>query len=220
MVLQSRTGRAAAVAALVAHPLLILMYWWLYPAYGETSASAVLRTIDGDPSRARVADVFAYTGSFVGVAASLVLMTWLGQRASRTGWWGGALAAVGWIAVIGVLMLDVVASETSSGSGPSAAMVHAYDDVFNAPITIGLNAVAALHVLGGILIGVALIRTRLVPLAAGVVAALAPPVHLAANLAGQLWLDELTWIALAVIFGLVGRRILDSGREDRHRVAT
>lgn len=203
------------MVALVVHPVLIAMYWLLYPAYGETSASGVLRTIAGEPSRARVADLFAYTGGLVAVAASLVLMSFFGQRASRVGWWGGALAATGWIAVISVLMLDVVATEMSSGSGPSPAMAHAYDDIFNAPITIALNAVASLHVLGGIMIGIALIRTRLVPLAVGVVAAVAPPLHLAANLAGQLWLDELTWIALVVIFGLVGREILDSNRHER-----
>jgi len=211
MVLESRAGRLLAAAVLVAYPLLILVYWLLYPAYGETSAAAVLHAIDGDPSRTQVADLFAFSGGFVAVAASAVLMGFFGRRGSWTGWVGGALSATGWIAVLSVLILDVVAIEMSRGSGPTPAMVRAYHGAFTAPITIGLNVVAAMHIVGGVLIGVALIRTRVVPPAAGIIATLAAPVHLAANLAGLLWLDEATWIALAVIYGLVGREILERG---------
>jgi len=69
-----------------------------------------------------------------------------------------------------------------------------------------INVVAAMHIVGGVLIGVALIRTRVVPPAAGIIATLAAPVHLAANLAGLLWLDEATTVAgLSTQPELIGR---------------
>jgi hypothetical protein len=37
---------------------------------------------------------------------------------------------------------------------------------------------------------------------------LAPPVHLAANLGGQLWLDALTWIVTAGVGVLIARLVL------------
>ena len=43
------TTRVRAVA-LVGYPLLIFMYWLLYPAYGKSGATAILHTIDGHAS--------------------------------------------------------------------------------------------------------------------------------------------------------------------------
>jgi uncharacterized protein (DUF983 family) len=51
---------------------------------------------------------------------------------------------------------------------------------------VGLSAVTSLHVVGSVLIGVALVRTRLVARPLGVAFTVAAPTHLAANLAGQL----------------------------------
>lgn len=204
----SDTGRAAGAVALVAYPLLIFAYWLFYPAYGESGATAILRAIDGHATRTQVADVCGFAAAFVAVPASLVLMRLLGQHRSRIGWIGGLLSAVGWIALVGILMLDVVAIEFTRGAGPTPATVHLYHDLLNSPLTIALDVMATLHVVGGVLIGVGLIRTRLIGLGAALVATLAPALHLVSNLAGVLWLDEATWIALAVVYALVARIML------------
>jgi hypothetical protein len=60
------------------------------------------------------------------------------------------------------------------------------------------------------MIGVGLVRTRLVGLTAGMVATVAPALHLVSNLSGVLWLDEATWLALAVVYAGVARTILSS----------
>lgn len=213
MLLQSRAGRLAAVVVLVAYPLLILCYWLLYPAYGETSATAILHAIDAEASRTQVADAFAYAGAFLGVAASVVLMTVLAQRGSRVGWLGGLLSAAGWVAVVSVLTLDLAAVALSREPAAASSTDRAFHDLLNSPLTIALEIVATLHVLGGVLIGVGLFRTRMIPVAAAVIATVAPAVHLAANLLGLLWVDELTWVALAVVYGLVGRTLLVGDRE-------
>jgi hypothetical protein len=202
-----RAGRVAA-AALVAYPLLIFGYWLLFPAYGKSGATAILRAIDGHATQTEVADVFAFAGAFLAVPASLALMSLFARHRSRIGWLGGLLSAVGWIALVGILMLDVVAIEIVQASGPTAGTIHLYHDLLNSPLTLILDVLATLHVVGGMLIGIGLIRTHLVGLAAAVVATLAPAVHLASNIAGALWLDEITWIALAVVYALVARTLL------------
>jgi hypothetical protein len=206
--MQSRSGRVIAAIALVGYPLLIFMYWLLYPAYGKSGATAILRAIDGHTSQTQVADIFLSAGALAAVPASLVLMTVLLEHRSRIGWVGGLLSAVGWIVLVGAGILDVVAVEIVRDSGPTPAMIHLYHDVLNAPLTIVLGVLATLHVLGGVLIGVGLIRTRLIGLAAAVAATVAPAVHLVSNIAGILWLDELSWIALALAYGLVARVLL------------
>lgn len=213
--LRSHTGRVIATGALVGYPLSIFMYWLLYPAYGKSGATAILRAIDGHAPATTAADVFAFTGAFLAVPASLTLMTLLLDRGSRIGWVGGLLSALGWIAVIGLLMLDVVAVEMTRGSGPTQAMVHVFHSVLNSPLTIAMEVLATLHVVGGVLIGVGLIRTRVIGLAAAIVATVTPPIHLASNLAGVLWLDELTWLALAVAYGMAARVLLAGDEPSR-----
>jgi hypothetical protein len=209
-----RAGRVAA-AALVAYPLLIFGYWLLFPAYGKSGATAILRAIDGHATQTEVADVFAFAGAFLAVPASLALMSLFARHRSRIGWLGGLLSAVGWIALVGILMLDVVAIEIVQASGPTAGTIHLYHDLLNSPLTLILDVLATLHVVGGVLIGIGLIRTHLVGLAAAFVATLAPAVHLASNIAGALWLDEITWIALAVVYALVARTLLTNRRDVR-----
>jgi len=208
--LTSRTGRNAAAVSLVGYPVLILVYWLLYPAYGRSGATAILGAIDGHATRTEVADFFAFAGALLAVPASLVLMALFMRHRSRIGWLGGLLSAVGWIALVGVLMLDVVAIEIARSSGPTPANIHLYHDLLTSPLTITLDVIATLHVLGGMMIGVGLIRARLVGPTAGVVATVAPVLHLVSNVAGVLWLDEATWIALAVVYAGVARTILTS----------
>lgn len=216
----SRTRRLTGALALVAYPMLIFTYWLVYPAYGKSGATAILNAIDGHAARTQAADVFAYAGAFLAVPASLMLMTVLRQRGSRIGWVGGLLSALGWIAVVGLLVLDGLAVEITRGSGPTPGMLHLYHDVLYSPLTIVLDAIATLHVLGGVLIGLGLLRTRLVGLTAAIVATLAPPLHFVSNVAGVLWVDEATWIALAVVYALVARVVLAEETTASRRTAT
>ena len=211
--LTSRAGRTAAAVSLVGYPVLIFMYWLVYPAYGKSGATAILTAVDGHATRTEVADVFAFAAAFLAVPASLVFTAMFVQHRSRIGWLGGLLSAFGWIAIVGALMLDVVAIEITRTAGPTPANLHLYHDVLTSPLTIALEVVATVHVLGGTMIGVGLIRTRLVGLVAGIVATVTPVLHLVSNVTGVLWLDEATWIALAVVYAGVARTVLASDTE-------
>ena len=70
---------------------------------------------------------------------------------------------------------------------------------------VALNALASLHIVGAILLGLALLRSGLVPRSVGLAMTAAAPVHLASNLAGLLWIDSATWILTAGVGGFLAR---------------
>ena len=202
-----RVRTIASAACLVAHPLLILAYWLTYPAYGKLAGDDIIRAVDRAPSMTALSDVFAFLGAVLAVPAYLVLMGVLQKQSPRLAWLGGTLSAVGWIAVTVTLMTDVLAVEIAH-RGVTDALVQLFKDVLSNPFVLALNATAALHIIGGVLVGVALLRSGLISRSLAIAAIAAPPLHLAANLAGLLWLDAITWVVVAAAFAGVIPKLL------------
>jgi hypothetical protein len=206
----TRATQTVWAASLVLFPLLILTYWLLYPAYGLLDSGAMLHAIDGHAARTATGDAFVFTGAFLAVPATLALMRVLGARSPKLAAIGGSMHLVGWIAIVGVLMGDVIAVQMVARGTPAPDQVELYRRIMTSVPVIALNIVATLHVIGGILLGIALWRTRIVPLWAGVAATLAQPIHLVSNIAGILPIDVLTWIALSAAFVPVAAIVLRS----------
>src|SRR4051812_2540429 len=204
----SRVRQAVLAASLVLFPLSILTYWLLYPAYGLLDSVAALRAIDGHAARTATADIFVFTGAFLAVPATLALMHVLSARSPRLAAIGGAMHLLGWIAIVGVVMGDVIAVQMVKGGTPSPDIVELYRRIMSSAPVIALNIIATLHLIGGTMLGIALWRTRVVPLWAAVAATLAQPIHFVSNIAGILWIDAMTWIALAAAFGSVAAVVL------------
>ena len=177
-------------AGLVGSPLLMVVYWLLYPAYGDLRATDIVADIGAAPDRAAVADVFGFTAVFLAVPAALGYLRALVGPAPRLARTGAALSVVGWMAVLPLVVMDVVAHEL-------AGEPVLFDAIYTSTAMQTLSAVASVHVAGGVLIGVALVRTRLVPRWLGVAATLVPAVHLTSNLAGLLWVDVASWLVAA-----------------------
>ena len=206
----TRVSQTVLAVSLVLFPLSILTYWPLYPAYGLLDPVAALRAIDGHAARTATSDIFVFIGAFLAVPATLALMRVLNARSPKLAAVGGAMHLLGWIAIIALVMGDVIAVEMVRGGTPSPDTVHLYRRIMISPPVIALNVIATLHVIGGPLLGIALWRTRVVPLWAGVAATLAQPIHFVSNIAGILWIDEMAWIALAASFACVAAVVLRS----------
>ena len=177
-------------AGLVGSPLLLIAYWVLYPAYGDVSSSNIVSDIAAAPGRTTVADVFALTAVFLTIPASLAYLRALEATAPRLSRVGATLSVVAWTAKLPLVVLDVVARELASEATASGA-------IYTSGPVVALSAVATVHVLGGLLIGLALVRTRLVPRPLALAATVAPVAHLTSNLAGVLWVDVGTWLVVA-----------------------
>jgi len=214
-----RIRTLGSAGSLVASPLLVLAYWLTYPAYGELAGDDILRAVDREPSMTAVSDVFVALGALLAVPASLALMRVLRGSTPRLAFIGGALSVVGWIAVEVLVMTDVIAVEIADQGPSDGELERFFDDLLTNPFVIALNVAASLHLIGGVLIGVALVRSQLIPRWLAIGATLAPPVHLAANLAGQLWLDSITWVVVAAAYALVIPVVVADDSLVPHRVA-
>jgi hypothetical protein len=177
-------------AGLVAGPLLFATYWVLYPAYGDLRGAELLADIGAAPGRTLLADAFAFPAVFLAVPGTLGYLRALDGRAPRLAGVGAAVSILGWMAVLPPLTLDLVARELRDDPAR-------FDAIFTSPAVTVLNAVAGLHVVGAVLIGLALVRTRIVAQPLAVAATAAPRVHLGSNLAGLLWLDVAAWLVIA-----------------------
>jgi len=202
--------RFGLAASLVLSPLFILVYWLLYPAYGELHAAEMLGAIAGHAAATATADIFVFVGVFLAVPASLAQMRVLEGKSPRLAFIGGALSAVGWIALVGAVMADVLATQMGAMGAPSPSFIQLFDRFMGSPFVIALNVVATLHLVGGILLGIAFVRTRVIPRWAGLIVAITPLIHLSSNIAGLLWIDAATWIALAAAYASVARVLLQT----------
>src|SRR5262249_32845411 len=151
-------------------------------AYGLLDSVAALRAIDGHAARTATADVFVFTGAFLAAPATLALMRVLDTRSPKLAAIGGALHLLGWIAIIGVVLGTVFGVQRVSGGAPTPDVMQLYRRIMSSVRVIALNIIATLHVIGGVLLGIGLWRTRVVPLWAGVAATLAQPIHFVSNI--------------------------------------
>jgi len=204
----TRVRQTVWAVSLVLFPLSILTYWVLYPAYGLLDSVAALRAINGHAARTATADVFVFTGAFLAAPATLALMRVLSARSPKLATIGGAMHLLGWMAIIGVVMGDVIAVQMVNGGTLSPELEQLYQRIMSSAPVIALNIIATLHVIGGTMLGIALWRTRVVPLWAAVAATFAQPIHFVSNIAGLFWIDAMTWIALAAAFGCVAAVVL------------
>jgi hypothetical protein len=198
---------------MVGSPLLILAYWLTYPAYGELHADAVAAAIAADPGMTRVADVFGLVGTFLAVPWALGYVDVIGDRSRRTALLGGGLSVLGWMALVGVFTIDAVAIELA---GHPDLFAQVYADGF----VVALNAIAGLHIVGAVLLGVAVTRSGLVPRWVGIAFVVAAPVHLAANLGGLLAVDAMTWLVTAAVGILLLQRTGAGQLHREHRTAS
>ena len=195
-----RLRTAVYALGLVASPLLILAYWVLYPAYGDVHGADVFADISAAPSRTYVADAVMLVGCLLAVAGALAYLQVLVAKAPRLSRIGAGCTVVGWIAVLALLLLDVVAAQKETTTA-------AFQAVYGDPLVLTLNGLAALHLLGGVLIGLALLRIRVVPTWLGVAGTVAPLVHFVSNVSGLLVVDGATWLVTAAMGWVVLREL-------------
>ena len=195
MTLRQKSISLLAVG-LVGYPIGILAYWVLEPAYGLLDSAAIVNSFTGHQTVATIANAFAMIGCLLAIPATLAAMLVIGDLSPRLAVVGGAMSILGWVAVFGTLVLDPVAVQIVAHGAPTSEFVDLFKRLSTSPTIIALNATAAFHLIGGIVLGVAFWRTKLVPRWAAMILIIGGPIHFASNIAGILVVDSATWIAL------------------------
>lgn len=121
-------------------------------------------------------------------------------------------------AFVGLLLgtTDDLFYAAATGGYDQATMAQLLADVEATPtVTVGLNAFVAGHIVGMVLLGIALWRSRAVPAWAGIAVAVSQPLHLAAVITDAPPLvDAGFWILAAVGFGAAALRVLRTSNDD------
>jgi hypothetical protein len=139
-----------------------------------------------------------------GVLAAVRLLR---RYTPRLATWAGALLVPGYPGLTALLAGDAVAAAgTDVGLAP-AQVTALVDRVGGLPTMTVLTIVFVVgHIMGTLLLGIAVLRTRLAP--APVAVAASHFVHLGAIIAGPPWLDLLAWLATAAGMAFLARRVL------------
>jgi hypothetical protein len=126
-------------------------------------------------------------------------------RSARLGLWGSLLFGTGLLAITATPSLDIVALGAFDKGVSQAAMVKVADGtnalaVVNAPLFYFIAA----HVVGAILLGVALLRGRVVPAWAAWLLILSMPLNVVGYAGGLRPLTVVSFLMAAVAFGYAG----------------
>src|SRR5580692_10673870 len=210
----SRWRMAGAVTCLIAGPLGQLVQYLVSPMKEADSPSVQVAAAAAHPQSMHAALILDVLLLLL-LPAVLYAGRVAGAARSRLAAAGTALAFVSMLGAGYLLAQDVVVSAAAAQPDPhaAAALVSAYEN--NAVVT-GITAVyLAGHVVGFVMLGIALVRSKAVPPWAGIALCLWPVAEMLGEGAGVKALAAAGFALLAVAFGACAwallRRQADSG---------
>jgi hypothetical protein len=161
------------------------------------------------PTSYRFATVATLLGSALMVPAALGAMRAIGSRLTRPALVGGVVLAAGYICYFGAVLSNTTTLAMAARGGPTDDYVAVLDTSISHPSTVGVYVVFILgNLIGTLVIGIALLRSRVVPVwgAVGVIAW--APFHVIGLVIGSEWFEVVGALLQAVGFATVGAALL------------
>lgn len=193
-------SRVTAVASLIIGPLAMA----IPTTYTESGAAAAgqLKLAAAHMGQAGLANAMLLPALFI-VPAMIYAARLARGRAPRLAFIGGGISALAWFCgIAGVGAVDLMVYH-GVGVTDRAAVADLIDRVTGDPVNGTLTVLFVLgHVIGMVVLGIALWRSRAVPVWGAAVFILYPIVHIAAHVIGSVALDNASGILL-FISGLV-----------------
>ena len=206
------TARLLAAIAATLGPLLFAAAGLVAPYDTDASSKEIAREIAGNQGATELS-VWLWTVGTVLFLPGLVAVALLAvARSARLGLWGSVLFGTGLIAVNATPNLDIVALGGFEKGVSQDSLVRIADGVNELAVVNGpiLYFVAA-HVVGAILLGVALLRGRVIPAWAAWLLILSMPLNVAGYVIGIAPLTALSFVMAAVAFAYVGLALVRHG---------
>lgn len=179
--------------------------------HGETDDPAAFLAYARDSHATAVAvDVVSVVAAFAFIPAMVGVGRYLRARASRVGATGALLMVAGFAAMQGHEAVDAGLVELAARPATTLPQLHAAIDsttgsiVYNAQFALFLVG----HVIGLILLGIGVLRTRYLPLAVGALLPLGAVGHFVADAAVNTPLDVISFWVFAAALVALGARIL------------
>ncbi|WP_405060082.1 hypothetical protein OG474_00200 [Kribbella sp. NBC_01505] len=178
----------------------------------DATGAETLALIVAHPTATRFATLAAALGSLLMVPAVLAAIRVIGSgRSAKLGFIGGTLAAGGYICYFGVNLAGLIALSMAKYGGPTADFAAVIDDSQGGDPAFAW--VFPLFILGNLvgifLLGLALLRSRTVPVLAAAGVMSWPPLHiLGLFVLGNEYPEVVGGAFLVVAFGVIGVRLL------------
>lgn len=204
--------RLAAAACLVLGPVLLTIGFAVLPWHPNDET--VLQSLDATAANltaTQVGDLLAFFGILLMVPATLAVMRAVGRGAPVLGLVGGALSIAGFVAG----MITVVSDQFLIALADDAALRPAAAAALDASPAWVLNVVLVVFLagmlIGGTVLGVALLRARILPTWAAVAVIAAPAVSFFAHVVDRKAVDVVSGLMVVTAYGLLARRVLFTG---------
>jgi len=195
-------------AALVLAPLLALLATAVGPLNTGDGFAEMLRVYDAERDAIQAADLLAFAGALLMIPAMLAVARAVRGTAPALALWGACLSVAGWASLIGLIGYDQVMVDVSRDAAVRDQLARSLDsgEAWALPAIFGMFIVGT--VVGGVLLGTALVRTRVVPVWAGVAVAAALVVNTVAHVAEVKALSVAAFALLAAGLAALALRAL------------
>lgn len=205
----ARFRRLAGAACLVLGPVLLTLGFAILPWHpnDETELES-LNSTAANLTATQVGDLLAFLGILAIIPATLVVMRAVGRRAPVLGLVGGILSIAGFVAGMLMIVNDQVVIALADKAALRPAAADALDSSPAWVINVVLIVFLAGMLIGGIVLGVALLRARVLPTWAAVSVIAAPLVSFAAHVVDRKAIDAVSGLMVVVAYGLLAQRVL------------
>jgi hypothetical protein len=176
--------RGALTIALCTGPLSLLITNFVYAmatrdgGSDETGAKA-LALAAGHTTAMRTAIAMGLIGALLMVPVAMATIRAIGQRSARLAFIGGTLMAAGYICYFGVLLTNPIIVAMAEHGGPTGDFAAVIDAGQTEAVAAWVFPLFALgNLVGTFILGIALLRSRIVPAWAAVCLLAWPPLHI------------------------------------------
>jgi hypothetical protein len=199
----------AAAALLPVGPAAIAVLRLVLPYYQESDSAGMVAAVEAHPGRQGAVLWLAYVGILTLVPGLIVAARICRDGAPRLTTWALALSVPGYLSLgmfVGSDHLLWSASEAGLSGADSTALL----DAGHPSIDVALGVFVLGHVVGTVLLGLALVRSRRVPAWAGWAVAVSQPLHFVATVVlGSPQVDFAAWSLTAIGMAVVAAAVVN-----------
>ena len=189
-------------------PMAVAVLRLILPYYNEGDSAGIVAAVEADPGRQGAVLWLTYVATLTLVPGLIAAARLCRDAAPRLTLWALALGVPGYLSLgmfVGSDHLLWSASEAGLSTSEAIALV----DAGHPSIGVAIGVFVLGHVIGTVLLGLALLRSRRIPAWAGWAIAVSQPLHFVATvILGSPQVDFLAWSLTAVGMALVSREVL------------
>ncbi|GLW96044.1 hypothetical protein [Microtetraspora sp. NBRC 16547] len=189
-------------------------YAWATRAGGSDSTGAGALALEAAyPGLIRLGTVAAMLGSLLMVPAALGVKRLVGGGSRKLGSVGAVLTGAGYICYFGIVLAGNITAAMVEHPSSTADYAAVLDSSQGDPSTLWVFLLFVLgNLVGTLLLGLALLRSRVIPLWAGAAVIAWPVLHVTGLIAGSEWFEVTGAVLEAVGLAVVGLRLLAAPR--------